>query len=438
MSPLLNQRLEHLLWPPRGSDMPAWRKLLTWPARHVFALARDLAEGQLTLRAMSLVYTTLLSLVPLLAFSFSLLKGFGVHRQAEPLLYEFLQPLGEKGSEITAQIIGFVDNVSGGVLGGIGLALLVYTVISMIQKVEDTFNYIWQVQKSRSLARRFSDYLSVILVGPMLMVTAMGLLATVSSSTMMQVISEIAPFGVLLNLAGRAMPFAVVVLVFTFVYAFVPNTRVRLFAALAGALIAGAAWIFAGSLFAAVIVGSTRYAAIYSSFAIAIIALIWLYVSWLVLLLGAQVAFYVQYPRRLRLGRTVLQLSITEVEQLALGIMLEVGRGFRSGEHPGFRELARRLDCPASSLESITDRLEQAGLLLHTEDGRFAPGRDADAIRVVDILKAARGSSEALGGEALVRNLLGEIEAAAAARLGGRSLAEMVAAGKDAGPATPG
>jgi membrane protein len=168
------------------------------PARFVYALARDLAEGQLTLRAMSLVYTTLLSLVPLLAFSFSVLKGFGVHRQVEPLLYEFLQPLGEKGAEITEQIIGFVDNVRGDVLGGIGLALLIYTVISMIQKVEDTFNYIWQVQKSRSLARRFSDYLSVILVGPVLMVTAMGLLATISSSAAMQAIAEVEPFGSLL------------------------------------------------------------------------------------------------------------------------------------------------------------------------------------------------------------------------------------------------
>jgi membrane protein len=422
----LPKRLEKLIWLPRGRETPGWQRLLAWPAQHVYALARDLGEGQLTLRAMSLVYTTLLSLVPLLALSFSVLKGFGVHRQVEPLLYEFLMPLGEKGAEITEQIIGFVDNVRGSVLGGIGLALLMYTVISMIQKVEDTFNYIWQVQKARSLARRFSDYLSVILVGPMLMVTAMGLLATVSSSAMMQVLAEVAPFGVLLNLVGRAMPFGVVVLVFAFVYAFVPNTRVRLQAALVGAILAGAAWTFAGALFAAVIVGSTRYAAIYSSFAIAIIGLIWLYLSWLVLLLGAQVAFYVQYPQRLRLGRTLLQLSITQVEQLALGIMLEVGRGFRSGAHPDFAELARRLDCPASSLEDIANRLEQAGLLLHTEPGAFVPGRDPDAILVVDILKAARGSSEALGGEAMVRDLLVEIEAAAAERLRGRSLAELV------------
>ena len=270
----LRDRVENLLWGPNAAAMPLARRVLLWPARFLYAIVRDLSEAQLTLRAMSLVYTTLLSIVPLLAFSFSVLKGFGVHRQIEPLLYEFLAPLGDKGAEITSQVIAFVENVRGGVLGGVGLALLVFTVISMIQKVEDTFNHIWQVQKSRSFASRFSDYLSVILVGPMLMVTAMGLLATVNSSTAMQAITDVEPFGSLVAAIGRLAPMVLVIAVFTFVYAFVPNTSVRLRAAMVGAAVAGAAWTLGGSLFASIVVGSTRYAAIYSSFAIAIIALI--------------------------------------------------------------------------------------------------------------------------------------------------------------------
>jgi membrane protein len=287
MSTTLQARCEQLLWEDPGATPHPLRRLLLMPARFAYAVARDLSQGQLTLRAMSLVYTTLLSVVPLLAFSFSVLKGFGVHRQIQPLLYEFLEPLGDKGAEITSQIIAFVENVRGSVLGGIGLALLVFTVISMVQKVEDTFNHIWQVQQSRSIARRFSDYLSVILVGPILMVTAMGLLATINSSAAMQAIASIEPFGSLVALISRLAPFALVVLVFAFVYAFVPNTRVRIGPALLGAAVAGAAWTLGGSLFASIVVGSTRYAAIYSSFAIAIVALIWLYLSWLILLLGA-------------------------------------------------------------------------------------------------------------------------------------------------------
>ncbi len=425
MSETLQTRVERLLWHDSSAAETPLRRALRLPARFVYALSRDLAEGQLTLRAMSLVYTTLLSVVPLLAFSFSVLKGFGVHRQIEPLLYEFLLPLGEQGARITDQVIAFVENVRGGVLGGIGLALLIFTVISMIQKVEDTFNYIWQVQKSRSLARRFSDYLSVILVGPVLMVTAMGLLATISSSSIMQAVAEIQPFGALLTLVARLAPFMLVVIVFAFVYSFVPNTRVRLGAAFGGALLAGAVWTLGGSLFATVIVGSTRYAAIYSSFAIAVIALIWLYLSWLVLLLGAQVSFYLQNPRRLRLGRNRLTVTIAQVERLGLGIMQEVTRGFRNGAHPDFDALAKTLDHPARSLEEITSRLEAAGLLTHTEEGAFVPGRDPQSISLAEVLSAIRGEDPAKG-DARVKGLLKEVRAAEDTRLAGRTINDLV------------
>jgi membrane protein len=425
MSDALRIRVEKLLWGNAAWGETRLRRVLRMPARFIYAIVRDLGEGQLTLRAMSLVYTTLLSLVPLLAFSFSVLKGFGVHRQIEPLLYEFLQPLGEQGALITDQIISFVENVRGGVLGGIGLALLLYTVISMIQKVEDTFNYIWQVQKSRSLARRFSDYLSVILIGPVLMVTAMGLLATLSSSELMRSIGDVEPFGRFLALVGRFGPLSLIVLVFAFVYAFVPNTRVRIGPAVIGALLAGTTWSLGGTLFASVVVGSTRFAAIYSSFAIAILGLIWLYLSWLVLLLGAQLAFYVQNPRRLRLGRNQLKLSFAQVERLALGIMQQVANGFRRGERPGFDQLAKALDCPARSLEDITTRLEAAGLLVHAEDGAFVPGRNPETIALGDVLLAVRGEDS--GGDPKVAGILREVRGAEAERLAGRSLADLVA-----------
>ena len=172
----LIRRVESFLWnpPERLSGHPG--HFLLRVLRVLWAVVRDILTGQLTLRAMSLVYTTLLSIVPLIAFSFSVLKAFGFHERVQPLLYEFFAPLGPKGTELADRIIQFVDNVKGGVLGTIGLLLLVFTVISMIQKVEHSANWIWRVDKPRSLARKFSDYLSVILVGPVLMLAAMGML----------------------------------------------------------------------------------------------------------------------------------------------------------------------------------------------------------------------------------------------------------------------
>src|SRR5512134_1195963 len=147
--------------------------------RYPFALIRDLLTGQLNLRAMGLVYTTLLSLVPLIAFAFAVLKGLGVHRDLEPLIYEFLRPIGDRASGLTAQMMTFVENVRGGVLGSVGLAFLLYTVVATIQKLENAFNFAWHVERPRSLMRRISEYLSLMVIGPVFLVIVFGLFGAV-------------------------------------------------------------------------------------------------------------------------------------------------------------------------------------------------------------------------------------------------------------------
>ena len=147
----LGGKLDRFIWRADLSELPKWRSRPVVVLRMAAAIGRDLAKGQLTLWAMSLVYTTLLSLVPLLAISFSILKGFGVHNQIEPLLLGLLEPLGEKGIEITQRIIEFVDNVKVGVLGSLGFAMLFYTVVSLMQKTERAFNTVWHIEKERSL-----------------------------------------------------------------------------------------------------------------------------------------------------------------------------------------------------------------------------------------------------------------------------------------------
>lgn len=367
-------------------------------ARVLYAVGRDLAGGTLTLHAMSLVYTTLLSVVPLLALSFSVLKALGVHNQLEPLLFQFVEPLGPQGEALAQQVLGFVDNMKVGVLGSLGLALLVYTVVSLVQKIERSFNLIWQVPQMRSLPQRFSNYLSVILVGPLLMVSAIGVTATVMASDVVQQLILIEPFGSLMAGISRLMPFLLVVMAFSFVYVFIPNTRVRASSALLGGLIAGLAWQGGGMLFASFVVRSAKYEAIYSSFAIGIVLLIWVYVSWLILLVGASLSYYAQTEGTIS-RRRVVRSSPALDERLALTMLVLVARPFDRGE-PLLRqaELEATLAVPATLSRDVCEKLMRAGLLRVTgEQGdQLVPGRSIDQLSVADILAAVRADEEGL------------------------------------------
>lgn len=387
-------QLERVLWDPRIEAVGGPVHFAVRVLRYPFALMRDAAsgEGQLTLRAMSLVYTTLLSLVPLLAFSFSILKAFDFHTRIKPLLQKFLEPLGEnKAAELTEQIWGYVDKVSGTVLGSVGLLVLVYTVVSMVQKVEESFNYVWQVERPRSLGRRFSEYLTVILIGPILIVFALGITASIANSTLVKELEAIEPFGTTIVFMGKVTPYAVVIFVFSFLYAFVPNTPVRLKSALVGGVTGGVLWASAGVIFARFVVASTKYVAIYSAFGIVLVALIWLYLNWLILLLGSQIAFYHQHPEYLRSGRRRVHLQNAAREHIALMVMFLIGKDYRQpGKRWKLKTLATHLNVPRNVLETVVRDLERHGLLVATESEQLIPGRDTDCIPIAEILQATR------------------------------------------------
>jgi membrane protein len=340
---------------------------------------------------MGLVYTTLLSLVPLAAFGFAVLKGLGVHRDLEPLIYEFLRPIGERATELTAQFMTFVDNVRGDVLGSVGLAFLLYTVISTIQKLEEAFNFAWHVERPRSIMRRVSEYLSLMVVGPVFIVIVFSLFGAVGSHSSMRWLTAHEPFGTIVRSFGVIGPFLFVTGVFTFLYTFVPNTRVRLKPAFIGGVVAGLLWAASGALFTRIVAASTQMVAIYAGFAIFLAALIWIYLSWLILLIGAQLSFYVQNPRYLRVGQGHVRLTSALRERLAFTVMLLVARRFVAGEPPcKLRALAEDLEIPGSALASVTRSLERAGLLTLTEEEEVIPARDLEGIQLTDVLNAVR------------------------------------------------
>jgi len=432
------RRSHDLLW---GEDLGAvsrLRRKLLLALRTVYAVGRDLGEGQLTLRAMSLVYTTLLSVAPLLALSFSVLKGFGVQNQVRPALLGVLAPLGEKGVEITDQVIGFVNNIKVGVLGALGLGLLIYTVITLLQKIEHAFNFVWRVKSARPLAQRFSQYLSVLMIGPLLVFSAVGVTAAFFGSSAVQAVIAIEPLGTLVQLVATLLPFLLVIAAFTFVYVLMPNTHVRVGSALVGAAVAGVLWQTLGWGFAAFIAASTKYTAIYASFAIVIFSMIWLYLNWLIVLIGASIACYHQHPALLVTPRREFQLSNRVKEKIALLIATFIGRNYYTNAPPwSLDTLAGRLGVPVISVEPVLTAIQRAGYITETADDppRYLPARSFETITVKELLDTLRTaeedpslSAEILPHEAEVDKLLACLDEAVDASLHGSSLRELALA----------
>jgi membrane protein len=341
---------------------------------------------------MGLVYTTLLSLIPLLAFSFAILKAFGAHRDLAPIVYEFFRPLGEQGAaQITGRVMQFTDTVSGGIVGSLGFALLVWTLVTTINKVEDSINYLWRVEQPRSFARRVTEYLALIIMGPLLLVAFVGLSHYAMSSAAMQRVAEVPLLQQLTYGLTALAPYAVVTAVFTIVYAFVPNTRVQFRAALIGGLVAGAVWAAIGNVFTGMVTVSARLTIVYAGFALVVAALLWTYFGWLILLAGAHLSFYVQNPGYLRIGLQEVRLSAREMERLALRIMFLVGQAHTAGVmRYTVNGLSEELGLPAVAIAQIVRALESAGLIVSTSAAEVIPGRDLGHIGLQEILDVTR------------------------------------------------
>ena len=396
----IGQKIDDLfirkLWRAEAGPVSRTKSLEMKLLRLIYIIIKGFSEEQLFLRATSLVYTTLLTIVPLLAVSFSVLKAFGVHTRFLIFLYYFLEPLGQSGMDISLKIIEFVENVRIEVLGSLGLAVLFYTVLSTVQKIESSLNYIWNIKGTRRFSERFVNYMSVLLIGPALVFSAVGITASLMSSTVMKKLMAIHLLGMIIYIVSRIMPYLLISAAFTLIYLFLPNTRVRFRAALAGGVAAAVLWQTIGWIFASFISTSAHYSAIYSGFAALILFLIWLYWNYLTLLVGARISFYTQHPQLLDAGGAA-GMSERLKEKLALAIMLLVGLHFYHDKPKWqFAPLSRKLGVPAEFVSEIISILHEKGLLATTqgEQPAYLPGKDPETMTLHEIIAAVRVAGE--------------------------------------------
>ena len=281
------------IWRIRLKDQPRKKTLLIKPLRIILLALRGFDENKCQLRASALTFYTLLSIVPVVAMAFGISKGFGLDKMLEKQLLEKLP--GQQ--EVVTQIITFartlLDNTKGGMIAGIGVAVLFWTVIKVLGNIEKSFNDIWGIKEARSLGRRFSDYLSVMLLCPVLLIMSSG--ATVFLATQITLLTEkfafLGVFAPAIFLIVKLLPFCVIWALFSFIYIFMPNTKVYFKSGLIAGIAAGTIYQVVQWIYINFQVGVSKYNAIYGSFAALPLFLVWLQLSWLIVLLGVEISF---------------------------------------------------------------------------------------------------------------------------------------------------
>ncbi len=385
------------LWNIDPAELPAGRRFLLRLGQVCSLVGRDFYKDQCMLQASALTYTTLLSIVPLLALMFAVLKGFGVQNILEPLILERLMV----GSEaMVAQVMTYIDNTNFGRLGAVGLVLLLVTVLTLLINIESSFNHIWGVQESRSLLRCFTDYLSVVLISPLLLLAAISITTTLRNQDLVQRLLETAFVGEAVLAGFKLLPFVAMWIAFTFLYIFMTNTRVRFAAALVGGIFGGTLWLLVQWIYVEFQVGVTRYNAIYGTMAALPIFMVWIYVSWLCVLLGLELSYTWQNLRSLRREAGMGAVSYASREFVALALLLLIAEDFYRGAPPRSREdLAEELDLPPRLTQRVLGDLVRLGFLSEVRNGRqevnaYQPGREPETLSLATVVQALREDGE--------------------------------------------
>lgn len=312
-------------------------------------------------KAAALTFSTLLAFIPLLAIMFALLKGLGVHNTIEPLLLENLTVVPE---DVVLKIIDYINNTNVARLGSVGLVMLVFTVLALISNIEKSFNSLWRVSETRTLFRRFADYFSVVTLGPLFLIAAISMNTSLRNQDLVQWLLDMPVFGDLLLLGFEVLPFIVIWAAFIFLYMFIPNTKVNIFSAVIGGMSAGTLWLITQWGYVTFQYGVAKYNAIYGTMAALPIFMIWVYLSWMIALLGLQVCW--AHQNRLHLGRLLWHGNTVAWQPLqVLEVLLLVYNRFVRGEMCwSVEELIEQVDVPAESAQEVLKHLQQQGVVI--------------------------------------------------------------------------
>ncbi len=321
------------IWRITENEVSGLKELYIDTIKTIILAVRGFNSENLQTKASALTYSTFLAIVPLLAVLVGVAKGFGFQATVrETLLYYFPGHEMELGKAFE-YVENYLAQAQGGIFIGIGLALLFYTVVNLISSIEDTFNDIWQIKKSRPWYRKISDYLALFLILPVLMTASSGL-SIFASTLQNSFLSEYVFLTPIVEFALNVVPYLFTIMAFTGLYLSLPNTKVRFVNGLVAGVIAGCAFQFFQLIYISGQIWVSKYNAIYGSFAALPLLLLWLQLSWLICLFGAELSYASQNVKKFSFERDSKNISRRYKDFLTLLIASLIVKRFVGGEKP--------------------------------------------------------------------------------------------------------
>lgn len=356
---------------------------------------REFNKDKCYLMASALTFWSLLSIVPVAALAFGIASGFGLDKMLEQLLLEKMP--GQE--DIIVQIVGFsnslLERTKGGLIAGIGVLFLFWSVIKVLGNIESSFNDIWNLSKSRTLSRKIGDYLSLMIIFPFIFIISSSVTVFIKTG-ITQLTEKIDLFDIIspiIFFSLKLTPYILVWTLFTFIYIIMPNTKVKFSSGLLGGIVAGTLYQLIQWGYITFQVGVSGYNAIYGSFAALPMFLLWLQISWLVVLVGTELSFVHQNIEKKAFKQGACKISLTFKRLLALKIMHLVIKIFSQGKQPLTEiEISKTLDLPETLISSILDKLVDCHIIscvsTDNEIASFQPALDINKLSIYYILNA--------------------------------------------------
>jgi membrane protein len=381
----------------RLKDLPPFQAFFVRYLRIIILAVQGFLKDNCAMRASALTYYSLLSIVPVVAMAFGIAKGFGL----QELIHKQISQVAEGANwpeDIVIKILSFSDSMlesaKGGIIAGAGFALLCWTVINILSRVEDSFNHIWEVRKSRTWVRKFTDYLAIVVFTPILLIISSSA-AVVISSKIEVIVRSIELIGVVAPIIFfflKLVPYVSIWLMLILNYIIIPNTRVPIQSAIIAGIITGTVFQLIQFIYIKFQIGMAHYGAIYGSFAVLPLFIAWVQISWMIVLLGAQLAVAHENQETFGFRRNVSGLSISSKKLFLLRVFHLMVKRFVAGEEAlNPTQIAQTLEIPVRLVRQIIDDLVRSGLVAETtkmvkHENTYQPARATEEITIQTVI----------------------------------------------------